>query len=305
MPDSSDTPPDNGDNSDQKRPFVKRGLHHLKYNAWLPALARLRNKLIAGLAFAIPLVATFWILSVVFRFLQAVSEPLVRLTAWVLNLISGRYGAPDAFTKETFVLDVWGMEVNIVGLLILVGLLIFLGGFASHVIGRRVLAWFDKLLLGVPIVGFIYKSLKQVIDAFRNVGAPQSFKRVAYVEYPAPGCRLVGFVTGQFFDPDKQKNVTSIFVPTAPNPISGFVILVEDELVIDSSISLEDATKMIFSAGLVAPGTTPPDPKADLAVQESSQLPDSGPEDPGESESGDSEESKEKESEDKESTSSP
>ena len=256
-PNGQEPPPEK---SGHRRRFFKRALLHLKHRTWHPALTRLRNKLLAGVAFAIPLVATFWILSVVIRFLQNISNPLVSLTAAGLNYITGLMGEPDAFTEETFVLNIGPVEVNIVGLLILLALLIFLGGFATHVIGRRVLSWFDKVLLRVPFVGFVYKSLKQVIDAFHSIGAPSSFKRVAFIEYPAPGCRLLGFVTGQFFDKDSGKDVTSIFVPTAPNPMSGFVLIIENERVIDSSLSLEDATKMIFSGGLVAPGSTPPPP---------------------------------------------
>ncbi len=256
MPDSStgQQPPPN---PPRRRRLLKRGLLHLKHRTWHPALTRVRNKLFAGLAFAVPLVATFWILSVVFLFLQGISTPLVRLIASGLNYLTGLRDSPDRFTEETFVLHLGSFQINIVGLLILISFLIFLGGFATNVIGKRILSWFDKILLRIPFAGFIYKSLKQIIDAFHSIGGPNSFKRVAFIEYPAPGCRLLGFVTGQFFEKDSGKNVTSIFVPTAPNPMSGFVIIVDDDRVIDSSISLEDATKLIFSGGLVAPGSTP------------------------------------------------
>ena len=102
-------------------------------------------------------------------------------------------------------------------------------------------------------------AVRQAIEAFRTIGQQQSFKRVAFVEYPSPGCRLLGFVTGQLTDPDDGIGRTAIFLPTSPNPMTGFVVLVENEKVINSSLSLEEATKLILSAGLVAP-----DPKTAL-----------------------------------------
>ena len=105
--------------------------------------------------------------------------------------------------------------------------------------------------IGEQIV--IYAALKQFVDALRNLGGPRKFKGVAYVEYPSPGCRLLGFVTGNFHDPQTGKDVTSIFVPTSPNPMTGFIIIADDDKVFDSEMTLEEASKMILSAGLVSP----------------------------------------------------
>ena len=98
-----------------------------------------------------------------------------------------------------------------------------------------------------------YSTIKQFVDAVRNLGGPQKFKGVAYVEYPSPGCRLIGFITGNFVDPQTGRGTTSIFIPTSPNPMTGFVVLMDDEKVFASDMTLEEAGKMILSAGLVAP----------------------------------------------------
>ena len=76
---------------------------------------------------------------------------------------------------------------------------------------------------------------------------------VCACEYPSPGCRLLGFVTGNYHDTQSGEDVTTVFIPTSPNPMTGFTLIVEDVKVEDSAMSLEEASKMILSAGLVAP----------------------------------------------------
>jgi uncharacterized membrane protein len=91
------------------------------------------------------------------------------------------------------------------------------------------------------------------VDAVKNLCGERKKKSVAYIEYPSPGCRLLGFVTGNYYDAQIGKNVTTVFIPTSPNPMTGFTIIIDDDKVEDSSMSLEEASKMILSAGLVAP----------------------------------------------------
>ena len=121
--------------------------------------------------------------------------------------------------------------------------------------GRAAVNWIDGAITRVPILGFIYATLKQFVDALRNLGGPRKFKGVAYVEYPSPGCRLLGFITGNFRDPQTGKDVTSIFLPTSPNPMTGFIVIVDDDKIFDCEMSLEEASKMILSAGLVSPAS--------------------------------------------------
>ena len=113
----------------------------------------------------------------------------------------------------------------------------------------------------IPYLGFIYSAIKQFVDALRNLGGDQKFKSVAYVEYPSPGCRMLGFVTGNYLDPQTGKDVTTVFMPTSPNPMTGFVIIIDDERVHHSDLSLEQASKMVLSAGLVCLLYTSPSPR--------------------------------------------
>jgi uncharacterized membrane protein len=113
----------------------------------------------------------------------------------------------------------------------------------------------DKLMLSVPVISFIYKSLKLVIEAFRGFGGSRNFKRVVYVEYPSPGMKLIGFVTGQYADPQSGANMSCVFLPGALSPMTGLLIVTETSRLEDAPLSIEEAMKMIFSGGLIGPGT--------------------------------------------------
>ena len=207
-----------------------------------------RNKFLAGLALALPLVTTFIILQVIYSMLNGFSEPLVK---WFSDLINEIAGKRVIGTDDPRFL----MATKFIGVLIPILALIALGVMATNFIGAHVVTAVDRLLLRVPLVSFIYKSLKQVIDSIRSIGGAQSFNRVAYIDYPVPGLRLIAFVTGQFTDASSGKAMTSVFVPTAPNPMSGLLLIVDSEKVTDAPLSVEDAMKLIFSGGLVVPET--------------------------------------------------
>jgi len=219
-----------------------------------------RNKFLTGLAVATPLIVTFWILQFVYNTLHDWNESVLNFVAKEVNVAAGHIVVDP--TSQGF------RDFNsFVGVLIPILVLIGLGVLASNVIGRQVVDAVDRLVLRVPFINFIYKLLKQVIDSFKNFGGAKGFKRVVYIDYPAPGCWLIGFVTGQFVDKVKNKTMGVVFVPGALSPMSGLILAVEMERLTDAPISMEDAMKMIFSGGLVVPNdsakpgkTVPPTP---------------------------------------------
>ncbi len=193
---------------------------------WRQTLALLRNKFFTGIVVAIPIIVTVWVLNLAYGFITGISEPLLHK-----------------------------LGIDFAGLSFLVTLimLIALGFMATNVLGQRILDWFERLLLRIPLVATIYTGVKQVIDSIKSFNNVSNFKRVAYIEYPSEGCKLIGFVTGQFYDERLSIEMTSVVIPTAPNPMTGLVVVVPSHKVIDSSLTIEEATKMIVSAGLVAP----------------------------------------------------
>jgi uncharacterized membrane protein len=213
-------------------------------------IAWLRNKFLAGLALVIPLLVTYWILRFIYDFLHDQSTPLLTALAGIYNQT----------VSEKFQIDTEGPGfarfTSFVGFLLPILVVLGLGVLGTNVIGARLVAGMDQLLLRIPILSFIYKSLKQVIDAFKGLGGAKGFKRVVYVDYPAPGMRMIGFATGHYFDKLTNKAVTCVFLPTAPSPMTGFVIVVDSEKVTDAPLTMEEAMKLIFSGGLVGPEHT-------------------------------------------------
>jgi uncharacterized membrane protein len=222
-------------------------------------LVWLRNKFFAGLAIALPLLITFWIVNTGYHLLHGWSVPTLDFIARLINDIA-----------ETTVIDpasdTFNHIVTFVGFLIPVLAFVALGIMATNVLGVRVVTAMDRLLLSVPIVSFIYKTLKQVIDGFKGLGGRQNFRRVVYVDYPVGEMKMLGFVTGQYLDPQQNKILAAVFVPGALNPMTGLLLVVPIELVTDAPLTVEDAMKLIFSGGLVVPTRlTTPAAKPDIS----------------------------------------
>lgn len=186
----------------------------------------LGNRLLAGIAVAIPLVVTYWVLAFGYRIVNGLSEPWLK-----------------------------AFGLNFPGLGFVITLLVFIGlGFmATHVIGRRVLDRFEQFVLRIPVVSSIYAGTKQVLHSFQGAGDGKKFKRVVLVEYLTPGSYLFGFATGRFNEVRAGREMTMVFIPTAPNPTTGLIIAFPSERVTDCDMTIEEATKILFSGGLVAP----------------------------------------------------
>jgi uncharacterized membrane protein len=207
----------------------------------------LRNKFLAGLALALPLIITFWILSFVYDLLHAWSKPVL---GQAVNLVNEFSDEPILNIEDPKLESL----TNFIGFLFSVLAILGLGFMATNVIGVHIVTAIDKLLLRIPLVAVIYRPLKQVIDAFRSLGGTkQNFKRVVYIDYPVPGMRMIGFATGQYCDPQTGKAMTCVLLPTAPSPMTGILLVVDSEKITDAPITIEEAMKMIISGGLVSP----------------------------------------------------
>jgi len=215
-----------------------------------PKIKKVLKPFLAGMATVVPILATGWIVVLVFHLLHKIGLTIIIGILKGLNLLRG---VPEsergAWSIEGFPGD------DFLWLLIPLALLFLVGIAVTNRPGKKASSWIDDFMIRIPLLGFIYSTIKQFVDAVRNLGGPQKFKGVAYVEYPSPGCRLIGFITGNFVDPQTGKRTTSIFIPTSPNPMTGFVVLMDDEKVFASDMTLEEAGKMILSAGLVAPAS--------------------------------------------------
>jgi uncharacterized membrane protein len=130
------------------------------------------------------------------------------------------------------------------------------GFLGQYYIGMRMIEWLDTVMMNVPLLNKFYGAVKQVNDAF--AGNRNSFKTVALVEFPHAGSYSVGFITSEAqpgLVPLTGRNLVSVFIPTTPNPTSGFLILVPEEKVIKLNMSVAEGLKYIVSLGSIVPGT--------------------------------------------------
>ena len=191
-----------------------------------PVLAGASNKALTGVVVAIPLLATVWVVEHAYSTINDISAPA---------------------------LERLGIHIPLLPFLVTLGLFIGLGFMTSNVLGRRIWDSIELALLKIPVVATVYAAVKQVIDSFKSFKNMENFKRVVYLDYPAEGARLIGFVTGQYYDSKLGEEMTSVIIPTAPNPMTGLVVVVPASHLTESSLTLEEAMKMVVSAGLVAP----------------------------------------------------
>ena len=203
---------------------------------------QLSKLILAGAAALGPLVGTIWLLYIIYKLLLKVGESLVGfLWRFVLQL-SNHASAPPQFPGI-------GLLHFLLPLLILLGA----GFLLANPAGKKVMKVIAAVVTRLPLVGFIYKALAQFFGAVEGLKGERKFKSVVFVEYPSPGCRLIGFVTGEFQEHAECEGLTSVFVPTSPNPLTGFLILIDNEKIQPSEMTVEQASKMVLSAGLVTP----------------------------------------------------
>ncbi len=199
----------------------------------------LKNDLIAGLLVVIPLATTIWLSTVVSRFVLAILTSIPKQLNPFITL--------NPLLQDLINLSL-GLTVPLLGIL-LIGLM------ARNIVGRWLLEFGEGTLSRIPLAGSVYKTLKQLLETFLGDNSSR-FRRVVLVEYPREGLFSVGFVTGVvgpslLSDPDKP--LLSVFIPTAPNPTTGWYTLVPEASVKDLNISVEDAFRTIISAGIVNP----------------------------------------------------
>jgi len=218
-------------------------------------LVWLRNTFIAGLFVVVPVVITLWILNFLYYLVSGLTEPLVIRFA-------GHYrqSLPDFLLAEGSMPG----TVTIPGAALVMTLLLVcgIGLVATNVIGLRLVSYFDYLLNRVPVVNMIYPLAKQMVDSLKSLGGSardSANKQVVYIKYPALNGYLVGFLTGSYSDSEGRKMVT-VFLPTAPNPITGFVVVFEESQIQRAHISMDAAWKMIVSGGLLPPPGIVPAP---------------------------------------------
>jgi uncharacterized membrane protein len=189
----------------------------------------LKRELVTGLVLLAPVVGTAY------------------LVYGIVAAVDGLY--PDELRPIIPVLNKRLPGLGVVAVLVLA---LLMGLFAHNVIGRRLVGFFDKLLSSVPLFGGTYGLIKQVFESVFSQGA-DSFQRAVLVEYPRPGIYAIAFVTSATGPPilsSGGKELVHVFVPTTPNPTSGFYLLVEKSLVRELDMPVQQAFKLVITMGI-------------------------------------------------------
>jgi uncharacterized membrane protein len=187
----------------------------------------LKARFITGLFVVIPLGITIFILKFLFNFAD---------------------GILGSYLDSIFSLFI-GRDYHVPGLGMLTGfIVIYLSGtLATNVMGTKIIKWADELLSRIPVVKSIYSSSKQLTQVFKE--GKSSYRRAVFVDWPRVGVRAIGFVTGEVVR-DGEKLVV-VYVPTMPNPTSGFALFFRESEVHDSGMTVEEAVKFVVSGGAV------------------------------------------------------
>jgi uncharacterized membrane protein len=196
--------------------------------------SKFRQYFISGLAIMFPVFVTFWVLKILFQI-------------------------SDGFLGDfinNYLYDMYGYRIPGLGILIMVAVIVLAGYMTNKVFARRFFPQIERWLMKFPLVRSIYPSAKQLSKFIFNETSKAKFSRAALVLWPHPGCYTLGFIMNEDIRcdrfPDNQACYT-VFVPTVPNPLTGFISIYKKEDTILLDMTVDEALKVIISGGVISP----------------------------------------------------
>jgi uncharacterized membrane protein len=197
----------------------------------------LKRYLVAGLLVWVPVVITLWVLTAI----------VTTMDSWLRALVPAEW-LPPAWA---------GYEIPGVGLVVTLAALVLTGVVASNFVGRHFVEFWESMLSRIPVVKTVYNGVKQVSDTLFSPGG-QAFRKALLVQYPRQGSWTIAFLTGQpggEVANHLEGDFVSVYVPTTPNPTSGFFLMMPRADVIELRMSVDEALKYVISMGVVSPDT--------------------------------------------------
>ena len=185
---------------------------------------RLRIQFGAGILVVVPIIIAILILVWLFNYIDNIAQPIAE--------------------------SLLGRTIPGLGLGILILLIYLTGLIATSLIGKRLIRYGESLLARVPLFRYLYTGIRQILQSFASP-REGGFLQVVLVEFPKKGMRAIGFVTSESRVESGEK-LLSVFIPTSPNPTSGYLEIVRENDIIKTNISIDDALKMVLSAGKVS-----------------------------------------------------
>ena len=186
-----------------------------------------------------------------------ISAPIgatIYITIFIVEFIAGL--VPQRFNPNGLLPEIIGYEIPGLELIIAFLSFILIGLIFSTLFGKAILGYFDNLITRIPFAGNVYKAIKQITETFSNADA--AYQKVVLIEYPRKDIYAIGFMTGETKGEIKDRkkiDMVNVFVPTTPNPTSGFLLFIPKEDAVELDMSVEDAIKLVVSAGMGVPPT--------------------------------------------------
>ncbi|MDR1433516.1 MAG: DUF502 domain-containing protein [Puniceicoccales bacterium] len=202
-------------------------------------LKLLKKSFITGLVFTLPLGITVFFVDVMLRYIGAPASRI--LFGWYASWI------PDSSLARTL--------LNAASILLVLIFIVAIGILSKLFLGKFLISTAERLINHVPFVSSVYKTVKQIAETFVK-GGKDAFSKTVLIEYPKSGCYAVGFLSSEAMDEVQDKTgeiVVCVFVPTTPNPTSGFLLLVPKKDVAELDMSVADGMKLVISGGIVVP----------------------------------------------------
>jgi len=228
-----------------KTPFDDDHPHHRKHGRF----SGLRASFLTGIVVIAPIAMTIWLVWTMMGWVDSVVLPLV----------------PDTIQPEKYI----GINLRGVGVIIFLIFTIFIGWIAKGLIGRSFISFAEGLVDRMPVVRSIYSGVKQIAETV-FAQSDRNFEKACLIEYPRRGIWAIGFIStdakGEVAESAHTGDqLMGIFVPTTPNPTSGFLLFFPKQDIIELEMSVEEAAKLVISAGLVYPNAKDPSqpPEAD------------------------------------------
>lgn len=218
-------------------------------------ISRLRTYLLTGLIVVGPMLITlyaaWWFIDFIDSWVQPYLPTRYKPEAWVQH-----------FFLNNFDIRLPDFSVPGVGLFIAIFVLMFIGALTANLFGRTLISYGESIMSRMPVLRNVYSALKQIFETVLT-SSGNSFKTVGLIEYPRPGLYAVVFISKETageignYKHEIGDELLSVFLPTTPNPTSGFLLFVPRRDIKILDMTVEEAAKLVISAGLVEPGVTP------------------------------------------------
>jgi uncharacterized membrane protein len=202
---------------------------------------RAKRYLISGIVTVIPLWVTWLVLAFTFRQLSKFGKPLV------LTISTNIQDGAPRFSR--LLLQPGFLEL-VAFLIVIIGLYV-LGWMVNRMVGKQLLNFFEKLVDRLPLVHTVYGSVKRLISALQT--EPDGVERVVLIEFPNENMKTIGLVTRTMTDSDTGQKLAAVYVPTTPNPTSGYLEIVPVDRLVSMNWTIDEAMNFVVSGGAIAP----------------------------------------------------